>query len=533
MAINGYVVIDMMRPAKTLIDLTNNFNGRVGDSESYLKVWIKSNGLPKDLTNYDVALYGKDPNANPIEIRGTALADQPGDSLQVGRVTLYFPAPTFQVSGDWDDESTFIAVLDNHGNRVSTQNVHIHVLDDKVTMGIKSGPFLTDLETVKNEMIEWCDTTKAEIQAILDNANSGALASAMAALKTQVEAYQDLISKSAVVSQTDFDALKSSFQQQLDEHDSEIGNFKVLENRTTQLMPSEYITKYLGLKTTELVSAGTIGLGNNRGLSSTSYGFLETDVVPYAADSAVKGSVVQVYRTGATGVEQNFMRTSVDASNWSGWNADVIINRTTQLTPADYVDRYLGRHVIELVNQDTLAIPAVTGVGTGSWGYLETNVIPFAGNEDNRGSIIQTYKIAVPGYVDEFTRTNATATTWTGWQINDYKFGWTSAGIVYKNGATADATTPLQFATYDSLKRHELMITGGIIAPAMNKGASVDVCQLPAGAAQAGASVKLGKSIGGDEKFMASISAAGVISLVNNGDDRAPKGLYLDMLLVW
>lgn len=446
MQVNSYVELDLMRPNSTLIDLTNNFNGRVSDSSSYLKLWIKSNGVPKDLTNNSVSLYGKDPNNNAMQILGTAQADQPGDNIQLGRISFYFPAETFQVAGDWDDNSTFIAVFDEDGNRISTQNVHMHVLDDKVTMGINSGPYITDLEKIKREMAQWCIDNKAKIQALIDDTNSGTLASTLAAIKTQIEAYQSIIDNKAAVSVPDFTSFKVAIQKQIDDVVEKINNWTtksvdIIINRDTQLTPNDYSNQYLGSKLTELVSAGTLGLGTSYGFGMTSYGFLETDVVPYTDNASIKGSVVQVYRCAAAGRSLHF------------------------------------------------------------------------------------------------TRSNTDATTWTAWSVDSYKSFWSADGIVFKNGASSDKDTPLRYCVNETNNLHQLMINGGLVVPDLKRGIAVDVFQLPDGAATTGVSVKTGRYIGGlggDINVLTlSVSPTGLVSVTSVTQDYPSKMVYVDMIYTW
>ena len=124
MAVNEYVELDILKPGTTLVDLTKNFQGRVGDSRAFCKLWIKANGLPYDLTKdgRSVGFAGKDPVGDLYRAVGWADTDQPGDNAQTGRVTYYFPDGMFKHEGDWDKDSTYFYVQDSKGT-VSTVNV--------------------------------------------------------------------------------------------------------------------------------------------------------------------------------------------------------------------------------------------------------------------------------------------------------------------------------------------------------------------------------------------------------------------------
>lgn len=209
--VNSYVTLDLMRPNNTLYDLTPSFNGRVGDSQSYAKIWFKSNGLNYDLTDKTVEFDGVDPKGTPFKVNGTAAADQTGDGLATGRVTFYFPAECFQVPGDWDDDSTFFAILDADGNRVSTVNVHLHVLDDKVSMGINAKPFITDFEKLKEQILAECKTIEDganDALKLITDPNSQLMVT-MNALKTQVEAYQTAVKNNTFATESDLQAVQA------------------------------------------------------------------------------------------------------------------------------------------------------------------------------------------------------------------------------------------------------------------------------------------------------------------------------------
>jgi hypothetical protein len=211
---NSYVSLDLMRPNNTLYDLTPSFNGRVGDSQSYAKIWFKSNGLNYDLTDKTVEFDGVDPNGTPFKVDGTAAADQTGDGLATGRVTFYFPAECFQVPGDWDDDSTFFAILDADGNRVSTVNVHLHVLDDKVSMGINAKPFITDFEKLKEQILAECKTIEDganDALKLITDPNSQLMVT-LNAVKTQVEAYQTAVQNNSFATLTDLQAVQAQLR---------------------------------------------------------------------------------------------------------------------------------------------------------------------------------------------------------------------------------------------------------------------------------------------------------------------------------
>lgn len=198
---NDYVVLDLEKPTQTLINLTNNFQGRVGDSRAYCKLWIKSNGIPYDLTKNgrSVGFSGVDPDGDKWVAIGWAAADQPGDNAQVGRITYYFPAGMFRVEGDWDKDSTFFYVDDeNTDMHVSTINVWLHIFANEVEMGISATPYKSDLDKAVDEVKSYAQQKQNEIDNSLQEINSGALMQKVQALSDAIVVYTGLIKQNAV-----------------------------------------------------------------------------------------------------------------------------------------------------------------------------------------------------------------------------------------------------------------------------------------------------------------------------------------------
>lgn len=198
---NDYVVLDLEKPTQTLVNLNNNFQGRVGDSRAYCKLWIKSNGLPYDLTKdgRSVGFSGVDPIGDKWNAVGWAAADQLGDNAQAGRITYYFPAGMFRVEGDWDKDSTFFYVDDEKTDmHVSTINVWLHIMGNQVEMGINATPYKTDLDKAVDEVKSYAQQKQNEIDKSLQEINSGALMQKVQALSDAIGVYTGLIKQNAV-----------------------------------------------------------------------------------------------------------------------------------------------------------------------------------------------------------------------------------------------------------------------------------------------------------------------------------------------
>lgn len=324
---NSYVTLDLMRPNSTLIDITDSFNGRVGDSESYVKLWFKSNGLPYDLASKTVGFYGIDSKGTKFQIAGTAKTDQAGDGESSGRISFYFPSNTFQTSGAWDDESTFFAISDTDGNRLSTVNVHLNVLPDNVEMGIDSAPFFTDLEKIKNDMNKYCDATKVTINGALSeltDSNSN-LNQTLSALKTQVTAYQDTLKTGSIPSKDDFNAFTTTVNASIKTIQDKLGKSFIVGDRGTALTPQQYIDQHLGESVTEWQYADLIlGSGGTNPWSTVTghadvYGYLHTEVTEGATEGATQGVIMQEFKGGWSGAIHVYVRTNATKNTWTAW----------------------------------------------------------------------------------------------------------------------------------------------------------------------------------------------------------------------
>lgn len=52
--LNQYIPVDLLRDQDETIDITDKFKGRVGDVDSYIKLWVYSNSIPQDMTGWRV-----------------------------------------------------------------------------------------------------------------------------------------------------------------------------------------------------------------------------------------------------------------------------------------------------------------------------------------------------------------------------------------------------------------------------------------------------------------------------------------------
>lgn len=185
MAIKDYLVVDMAKPANTFVNLTDYFQGRVGDAEAYCKLWIKYASRPIDMTDKKLRFEGNDPNNTPFIDAGRFDAGDDGD-VQLGMITFYFPKGFFQVEGKW--QHAFFKLQTNDGKDISTADLTLNVLPNNVEMGIGIHPFESDLEK-----------TRTQINQALREMNAQQLLNQVESMKTTVGAYTDLIEQHAVL----------------------------------------------------------------------------------------------------------------------------------------------------------------------------------------------------------------------------------------------------------------------------------------------------------------------------------------------
>lgn len=317
MAVNTYVQLDLVKPTPTAIDLSGNFNGRVADMQSYLKLWLTSNGLPCDLSDKTIYFAGVDPDGNAHKIYGTAQTDQAGDNLQIGRITFYFPGGTFRVQGDWDSESTYFGVTKADGTVISTVNVSLHVLANTVDMGVNSKPFYTDLEKIKTDaekqVSDLIDAQQSAINASQDkyNAALNTVIDPTSSLNTGIMAAQKMLSAiqtqtkaSDFVDTTTFNSLKNQL--------------KTLDKRKTNINPIDYIKAYPAQLAREVNNAADIGITTAMVPAGISLGLVTVSTdVPWTDNTL--GWPTQIAKFTQSSRPVALMRVGTSDTTWSDW----------------------------------------------------------------------------------------------------------------------------------------------------------------------------------------------------------------------
>lgn len=170
MAVQGdgkRVLVDLTRYNNTEIDISGNFNGRVGDTQDLLPLRITNNDYSVDLRDFGVVYGGVDPNMVPhrhIIDRIGDLQAYHGDSPVKGKFTLPFDERTFNVPGHW--EQFFIRFVDQDGNTISSVDLDFNVFDDKffAHLGDAEDIYVEEFEKILKNVTDQSEQTTEEIK---------------------------------------------------------------------------------------------------------------------------------------------------------------------------------------------------------------------------------------------------------------------------------------------------------------------------------------------------------------------------------
>lgn len=161
--LKSYIPMDLLRSQNETIDITDSFKGRVGDVNSYIKLWIYSNGMVQDLDGWRIMFQGTDPEHNDFRTYLNFADDQKMDNIRIGRVTCYFDANIFQTEGQW--EQAFFSFIDPNGNVVSTVNVILEVMDNGIyaRMGVHAKSVIEEFQELVDKLSKLVDEDSKEV----------------------------------------------------------------------------------------------------------------------------------------------------------------------------------------------------------------------------------------------------------------------------------------------------------------------------------------------------------------------------------
>lgn len=212
---NTRLVLDLARDTQEYIDMTPYFQGRVGDSQSFVPIALLRYGKPFDMTGYDLVAMGQDPAGVAKRAWQTSDANGPGDSWRAGKLTLRFPAGFFTTPGEW--ESFCFKVVDagttdpdNAQTIISTLNLKLRVFDDAVYMQTAIEAYDTYADSLVEAFekyikvkMEQVDNLPQTLKATIDASKT---------LSDVVDQYLDLFDKKGIPTMATLNAMISAAQ---------------------------------------------------------------------------------------------------------------------------------------------------------------------------------------------------------------------------------------------------------------------------------------------------------------------------------
>lgn len=169
--LNQYIPVDLLRDQDETIDITDKFKGRVGDVDSYIKLWVFSNSLPQDMTGWRVLFQGTDFEHHDFRSYLKMDDSQQLDLIKTGRVTLYFDANLFQCDGKW--EQAYFSFISPDGKIVSTVNIILVVQGSNfyARMGEHAQSVIDEFDEIVNKLKNEADVDEKELKKLVDDTN--------------------------------------------------------------------------------------------------------------------------------------------------------------------------------------------------------------------------------------------------------------------------------------------------------------------------------------------------------------------------
>lgn len=174
--LNQYIPVDLLRDQDETIDITDKFKGRVGDVDSYIKLWVYSNSIPQDMTGWRVMFQGTDFQHNDFRSYMKMDDSQQLDMIKTGRITLYFDANIFQCDGQW--EQAYFSFISPDDKIVSTVNILLVVMGSNfyARMGKHAKSVIEEFQELVDKLSKLVDEDSkevndkvAQLKADLDN----------------------------------------------------------------------------------------------------------------------------------------------------------------------------------------------------------------------------------------------------------------------------------------------------------------------------------------------------------------------------
>lgn len=157
------LTLDLTRYQDQILDISGYFNGRVGDTDDYLPVYITSNGLPVDMRGWKYEYGGVDNQGYVHKHIYHVEANDRNDQIALGRVTLHFDERTFNVPGHW--QQFFVRFIGKDGQTVSTVDMDFDVIDDQffAHVGNAGRDYIGEFERILEQVTDKGNAIKDEL----------------------------------------------------------------------------------------------------------------------------------------------------------------------------------------------------------------------------------------------------------------------------------------------------------------------------------------------------------------------------------
>lgn len=224
---NGPMILDLKHPTNNVLQFPTA--GRVGDAGIQVKLWIKDDGRPFDLTGYEVGIYGNDAQGFPKIIH----EDPTGTSVQSGNILFTLPGALFRAAGEYKE--CFFKVLKD-GVAISSVDIKFNVLENNVEFNMSNQPYISDAEDLKRQLenIVFLANGKFDdeiaymkkvVGALVTNTNTDlkGLLDQIKTVQNAIDGVEALIKSKNVATKED---LKNAFQGTRVAANSDLNNFK-------------------------------------------------------------------------------------------------------------------------------------------------------------------------------------------------------------------------------------------------------------------------------------------------------------------
>lgn len=205
------ILVDLTRWEHEEMDISGQFNARVGDTQDFVPMWVRSNGFPQDVRKWGLVYGGTDANMVPHRHEIECIGDLPlnrGDQPAVGKFTLPFDERTFNVPGKWDQ--FFVQFIDENGETVSTIDLGFDVFDNSffAHMGDAENVYVEEFEKILQSVTQKGLDTQSNIQSAGDSFKSD--------MQTWMDKYKQALLDAISAVNDPKDGLYVRYQQLLD-----------------------------------------------------------------------------------------------------------------------------------------------------------------------------------------------------------------------------------------------------------------------------------------------------------------------------